>query len=139
MVLLTLGRLSLSKTAISLLRFSARRESPRSRESKRLTAAGHTRVKLKPHQKYWAEVVDIYRAGSPDAARELVRLATEAENEHVRAVCAGMVMDRAWGRPREYDPNAEAPKRAPPFDPKLYTTDELRRMQEVMTMIAVRQ
>jgi len=43
------------------------------------------------------------------------------------------------GRPKEYDPNAETPKKAPPFDPKLYTTDELRRMQEVMTMIAVRQ
>ena len=56
-----------------------------------------------------------------------------------RSVCAGMVMDRAWGRPKEYDPNAETPKKAPPFDPKLYTTDELRRMQEVMTMIAVRQ
>jgi hypothetical protein len=48
-------------------------------------------------------------------------------------------MDRAWGKPRDYDPNAEAPKKAPPFDPKLDTTEELRRMQEVMTMIAVRQ
>ena len=43
-----------------------------------------------------------------------------------------MVMDRAWGKPREYDPDKEAPKKAPPFDPKLYTTEELRRMQEVM-------
>ena len=50
-----------------------------------------------------------------------------------------MVMDRAWGKPRDYDPNTEGPKKAPPFDPKLYTTDELRRMQEVMMMIAVRQ
>src|SRR5712672_1419952 len=75
----------------------------------RLTAAGHTRVKLKPHQKYWAEVVDIYRAGSPEAARELVRLSTQAEDERVRSVCAGMVMDRAWGKPREYDPNTEGP------------------------------
>jgi hypothetical protein len=31
------------------------------------------------------------------------------------------------------------PKKAPPFDPSLYTTDELRRMQEVMLMIAQRQ
>ena len=50
-----------------------------------------------------------------------------------------MVMDRAWGKPREYDPDKEAPKKAPPFDPKLYTTEELRRMQEIMMMIAVRQ
>ena len=50
-----------------------------------------------------------------------------------------MVLERAWGKPREYDPDKEAPKKAPPFDPKLYTTEELRRMQEVMMMIAVRQ
>jgi len=68
-----------------------------------------------------------------------VRLSTQAEDERVRSVCAGMVMDRAWGRPKEYDPNAETPKKAPPFDPKLYTTDELRQMQAVMKMIAVRQ
>ena len=54
-------------------------------------------------------------------------------------MAADKVFERAWGRPKEYDPNAEAPKKAPPFDPKLYTTDELRRMQEVMMMIAVRQ
>jgi hypothetical protein len=87
----------------------------------------------------YAEVQKIYRVCSPAAAREICRLALEAEDERVRSVCAGMVMDRAWGRPKDYDPNAEAPKKAPPFDPKLYTTDELRRMQEVMTMIAVRQ
>ena len=48
-------------------------------------------------------------------------------------------MSAPWGKPKEYDPNAEAPKKAPPFDPSLYTTEELRRMQEVMLMIARRQ
>ena len=89
--------------------------------------------------KLFAEVQKIYRECSPAAAREICRLALEAEDERVRSVCAGMVMDRAWGRPKEYDPNAEAPKKAPPFDPSLYTTEELRRMQEVMLMIARRQ
>ena len=89
--------------------------------------------------KLFAEVQKIYRECSPAAAREMCRLALEAEDERVRSVCAGMVMDRAWGKPREYDPDKEAPKKAPPFDPKLYTTEELRRMQEVMMMIAVRQ
>jgi hypothetical protein len=98
------------------------------------------RVRKRPHQQYWSEIQDIYRAGSPAAAREIVRLLLiEADDDRTRTICAGMVMDRAWGKPRDYDPNQEAPKKAPPFDPKLYTTDELRRMQEVMTMIAVRQ
>jgi hypothetical protein len=52
----------------------------------------------------------------------MVRLATEAEDERTRAICSGMVMDRAWGKPREYDPDKEAPNKAPPFDPKLYTS-----------------
>jgi hypothetical protein len=86
-----------------------------------------------------AEVRQIYRECSPAAAREMCRLALEAEDERVRSVCLGMVMDRAWGRPKEYDPNAESAKKAPPFDPSLYTTEELRRMQDVMLMIARRQ
>ena len=89
--------------------------------------------------KLFAEVQKIYRECSPAAAREMCRLALEAEDERVRSVCAGMVMDRVWGRPKEYDPNAETPKKAPPFDPSLYSTEELRRMQEVMLMIARRQ
>src|SRR6266436_10238327 len=97
------------------------------------------RVDRERSVKLFAEVQQIYRECSPAAAKEMCRLAVEAEDERVRSVCAGMVMDRAWGRPKEYDPNAETPKKSPPFDPKLYTTDELRRMQEVMTMIAVRQ
>ena len=43
------------------------------------------------------------------------------------------------GRPREYDPNAESVKKPSPFDPSLYTIDELRQMREVMLMIARRQ
>jgi hypothetical protein len=89
--------------------------------------------------KLYAEVRKIYRESSPAAAKEMCRLALEAEDERVRSVCASMVMDRAWGKPKEYDPNAEAPKRAPPFDPSLYTVEELKRMQEVMLMIARRQ
>jgi hypothetical protein len=50
-----------------------------------------------------------------------------------------MVIERAWGKPRDYDPNAEGPKKAPPFNPKLYTTEELKQMQAVMTTIAQRQ
>ena len=89
--------------------------------------------------KLFAEVQKIYRECSPAAAREMCRLALEAEDERVRSVCAGMVMDRAWGRPREFDPNAEAPKKAPPFDPSLYSVEELKQMQAVMLMIARRE
>jgi hypothetical protein len=46
-------------------------------------------------------------------------------------------LEISWGKPKDYVPKAEGPKR-PPFDPSLYSTEKLRRMQEVMLMIARR-
>src|ERR1700730_12326390 len=114
------------------------------KQFKQLNGSPPTRTRGHPDDrersvKLFAEVQKIYRVCSPAAAKEMCRLALEAEDERVRSVCAGIVMDRAWGRPREYDPNAEEAKKAPPFDPSLYTTEELRRMQDVMLMIARRQ
>src|SRR6202048_1710354 len=102
----------------------------------------HTRGRQDDRERWvklYAEVQKIYRECSPAAAKEMCRLALEAEDERVRSVCAGMVLERAWGRPREYDPNAEAPKKAPPFDPSLYSVEELKQMQAVMLMIARRE
>jgi hypothetical protein len=116
------------------LRASHGLQSPRARAREFVTTAEY-----KAFAKAYIEVQIVYRLHSPASAAEICRLSVEAENKHVRAVCGQMVLERAWGKPREYDPNAEAPKKPPPFDPKLYTTDELRRMQEVMLMIARRQ
>src|ERR1700738_1342980 len=88
--------------------------------------------------KQFAQCQRLCREASPDAARRLIEL-IQSEDERVALMAADKVFERAWGRPKEYDPNAEAPKKAPPFDPSLYTTEELRRMQEVMLMIARRQ
>jgi len=102
----------------------------------------HTRGRPNDRERWvklYAEVQKIYRECSPAAAREMCRLALEAADERVRSVCLGMVLERAWGKPREYDPDKEAPKKAPPFDPSLYTTEELRQIQKVMLMIARRQ
>src|ERR1700720_3815100 len=88
--------------------------------------------------KQFAQYQRLCREASPEAARRLIEL-MQSEDERVALMAADKVFERAWGRPKEFDPNAETPKKAPPFDPKLYTTDELRRMQEVMTMIARRQ
>ena len=88
--------------------------------------------------KLFAQVQRICREASPEAARRLIEL-MHSEDERVALMAADKVFERAWGRPKEYDPNAESTKKPPPFDPSLYTTEELRRMQEVMLMIAERQ
>src|SRR5712664_3979458 len=88
--------------------------------------------------KQFVQCQRLCREASLDAARRLIEL-IQSEDERVALMAADKVFERAWGRPRDYDPDKEAPKKAPPFDPSLYTTEELRRMQEVMTMIARRQ
>ena len=88
--------------------------------------------------KQFAQCQRLCREASPDAARRLIEL-IQSEDERVALMAADKVFERAWGKAKDYDPDKEAPKRAPPFDPSLYTTDELRRMQEVMLMIAQRQ
>ena len=88
--------------------------------------------------KQFAQCQRLCREASPDAARRLIEL-IQSEDERVALMAADKVFERAWGKAKDYDPDKEAPKRAPPFDPSLYTTDQLRRMQEVMLMIAQRQ
>jgi hypothetical protein len=84
--------------------------------------------------KQFAQCQRLCREASPDAARRLIEL-IQSEDERVALMAADKVFERAWGKAKDYDPDKEAP----PFDPKLYTTDELRHMQDVMAMIAVRQ
>src|ERR1700730_387356 len=88
--------------------------------------------------KLFAQCQRLCREASPDAARRLIEL-MQSEDERVALMAADKVFERVWGRPKDYDPDKEAPKKALPFDPSLCTTEELRRMQEVMLMIAERQ
>jgi hypothetical protein len=97
------------------------------------------RIHLVDHRKYWSEVQDIYRKNSPEAAREIVRLAAECPDERVRSVCANWVIERAWGKPRDYDPDAANEQAKPKFNPALYSTAELERIYDILTLMAERQ
>jgi hypothetical protein len=88
--------------------------------------------------KQFAQCQRLCREASPDAARRLIEL-IQSEDERVALMAADKVFERAWGKPKEFDPNAEAPKNRPPFDPSLYTVEELKQMQAVMLMIARRE
>ena len=88
--------------------------------------------------KQFAQCQRLCREASPDAARRLIEL-IQSEDERVALMAADKVFELAWGRPKDYNPNAENVKKQPPFDPSLYSLEELKRMQEVMLMIARRQ
>jgi hypothetical protein len=87
----------------------------------------------------WLEVQDLYRQASPEAAKEIIRLATECQDERVRSVCANWVIERAWGKPKEYDPYAAQKDQKPKFDPSLYTHEELPQLYAALEMMAKRQ
>ena len=88
--------------------------------------------------KQFAQCQRLCREASPDAARRLIEL-MRSEDVRVALMAADKVFERAWGRPKEYDPNAETVKKQPSFDPSLYTLEELEQMQAVMLMMARRE
>jgi hypothetical protein len=83
--------------------------------------------------RFYHQCRKLAREASPGMMRELIDLAKTAEDERIA------VLDRAGVRPIDFDPAQEQAKKAPPFDPSLFTIAELRQLQAAMTLIAVRQ
>ena len=50
-----------------------------------------------------------------------------------------MVLERAWGKPREYDPDKDKEKEKVKFDPKLYTFEEIEVLYKALTLMASKQ
>jgi hypothetical protein len=49
------------------------------------------------------------------------------------------LIERAFGKPREYDPTAKQAQQKPTFDPSLYTIEELETLQAELLLMARRQ
>ena len=77
------------------------------------------------------------RKSSYDAALEIIRLSQESDDERVRFMSATWVYERAWGKAKEFDPNAERP--ATTFNPRDYTAEELVQIEATLKLIKSRQ
>jgi hypothetical protein len=77
------------------------------------------------------------RKSSYDAALEIIRLSQESDDERVRFMSATWVYERAWGKAKEFDPNAERP--AATFNPRDYSPEELAQIEIVLLLIKSRQ
>lgn len=60
----------------------------------------------------------LWHKASFAAAQEIIKLSTESDDDRLRMTAAAWVYERAWGKPREYDPASEKPA-GPEFDPEL--------------------
>ena len=70
----------------------------------------------------WQRCRALCREHSEAAAKEIIRLFNESEDDRVRYMAAQWCFERAWGKAREFDPNAE---REPlPFDVTRLTPEE---------------
>ena len=77
---------------------------------------------------------EIARRAAPEAMQELVRLATEAQDERVRSVCLLAVLDRAGVRPIDFDANKEKDER-PKFNPRDFSPQELDVIETAMRLM----
>ena len=58
----------------------------------------------------YGEVVRLARAASPEMIRHLIAIASDpGEDTRARIVAAQTILDRAWGKPKEAQPEAAAP------------------------------
>ena len=73
------------------------------------------------------------RQAAPDAMRRLIEL-MRSEDERVASVACNAVLERAWGKPKLYDPAAE-PKPKRRFDPSKYTLAELEVIHEALELM----
>jgi hypothetical protein len=75
------------------------------------------------------------REFTPEATEYLIEIARDkSEDARNRIVAMSMLYDRAWGKPKDYDPNAEAaPSR---FDPSRLTPEERDQVRKALGLIA---
>lgn len=75
----------------------------------------------------------IYRESSPEAAQTMVDLLKDPD-PRVRGFAADKVMERAWGKPRDYDPKSEDPE-TQPIDPSQFTAKQRALVRQVLQML----
>jgi hypothetical protein len=76
------------------------------------------------------------RESSYDAAKEIIRLSRESDDDRVRYTAANWVYEHAWGKPKDYDPTKEKPQSS--FNPADYTPEELNQIEAALRLIMSR-
>ena len=82
----------------------------------------------------YGEAVSLARQAAPAAIRRLIELMASSD-ERVSAVAANAVLDRAFGKPREYDPKTEDARPQPTFDPRRYSAEQLDQIERALRIV----
>ena len=82
----------------------------------------------------YQETLKLAREASPDAMRRLIQL-SGSEDERVAAVACSAVLDRAWGKVREFDPKSLEETKAPRFDPSKLSAEQLAKVKDALLLM----
>jgi hypothetical protein len=85
------------------------------------------------HSGLYGEAVSLARHAAPAAVKRLIELMS-SDDERVASVACNSLLDRAFGKPREYDPKTE-PADTPRFDPRAYTAEQLNQIEEALRIV----
>ena len=75
------------------------------------------------------------RDASYEAAEEIIRLRRESDDDRIRYMAATWIYERAWGKPKDYDPADELKPQRARFDPSKYTLKELEQIQAALLLM----
>ena len=73
------------------------------------------------------------RENSFDAAQQIIRLSRESDDERVKYMAATWIVERAWGKAKEFDPLKERPDTG--FNPADYSAAELDQIEATMRLL----
>jgi hypothetical protein len=82
----------------------------------------------------YGEAMRICREASPEAARKMVAL-MDSEDPRVAYMATNTVLERAWGKPKEYDPRAEEAEPSP-FDASKLTQEQRDQVRAALRLLA---
>ena len=86
------------------------------------------------------EMQRLAREFTPRATEILRDIASDpSEDSRNRIVAIGMLYDRSWGRPRDYNPSEDKELIRPRFDPGLFTPEELAQIEAALRIVAATQ
>jgi hypothetical protein len=85
------------------------------------------------------EMQRLAREFTPRATEILREIADDPnEDSRNRIVAIGMLYDRAWGKPKEYDPKSEQPEDKGTFNPRDFSPQELIEIERVLRLMKER-
>jgi hypothetical protein len=80
--------------------------------------------------------MQLCREASYDSAQEIIRLGRESDDERVRYMANTWVYERAWGKPKEFDPKSLEEENAPRFDPSKLSAEQRVKVREALLLVA---